>query len=166
LEPDRANMGSYNFEAQYQQRPMPPEGNLVKLDWFRRYETPPDRADFDYVLQSWDTAGSLDALASYSACTTWGVLGRAYYLLDVVRERLEYPELRRRVIAEAQKYRADRVLIEYAGSGQYLVQELSREGRLPVRSVRPKGDKRSRMDGQTAKMEAGQVHIPEEAPWL
>ena len=139
---------------------------MIKLDWFRRYETPPERADFDYVLQSWDTAGSSEDLASFSVCTTWGAVGRDYYLLDVVRERLEFPDLRRRVIAEARKYNADRVLVEYAGSGQSLVQELGRGGPLHIWPVRPRGDKRMRLNGQTAQIEGGQVHIPEEAPWL
>ena len=126
LERDRATLGSYNFAAQYQQCPMPPEGNLVRLAWFRTYRARPNRAKLDYVLQSWDTAGGSKDLTSYSVCTTWGVVGKDYYLLDVVRERLEYPDLKRRVVAEAGKHQADCVLVEYVGSGRSLVQDLGR----------------------------------------
>ena len=162
----RAILGSYNFEAQYQQRPMPPEGNLVKRRWFRTYGARPDLSEFEHVVESWDTAGSSKELSSYSVCTTWGVKDWDYYLLNVVRERLEYPDLKRRVVAEARKYQADTVLIEYAGSGRSLIQDLRRRGPVPLRPVRPEKDKITRLAAQSAKIEGGQVLIPESAPWL
>ena len=162
----RANLGSYNFEAQYQQRPMPPEGNLLKRRWLRWYSDLPDWSEFEHVAQSWDTAGSSKELSSYSVCTTWGVIDWDYYLIDVVRERLEYPDLKRRVVSEARKYTADIVLVEYAGSGRSLIQDLRRRGPVPLRPVRPEKDKVTRLAAQSAKIEGGQVHLPENAPWL
>jgi predicted phage terminase large subunit-like protein len=91
--------------------------------------------------------------------------------LDVLRERLEYPDLRRRVINEARRCVADTVLIEDAVSGTPLVQDLrmeaSRQRNFPCPiGIRPRGDKVTRMAAQTAKIEAGQVLIPDSAPWL
>jgi predicted phage terminase large subunit-like protein len=57
------------------------------------------------------------------------------------------------------------VLIEDAGSGASLIQELC-EHKIPVVPIRPEGDKVMRMDAQTAKIEAGAVHVPRQAPWL
>ena len=92
----KANIGTYIFEAQYQQRPVPPGGALIKWAWFQTYDQVPDLSAFDLVVQSWDTASTVTQSSDYSVGTTWGVRGCDYYLLDVVRERLEFPALKRR----------------------------------------------------------------------
>ncbi|MPZ24834.1 MAG: terminase, partial [Dehalococcoidia bacterium] len=97
LEHQRNNIGTYNFEAQYQQKPVPREGNLVKAEWFRTYEEAPHEVEREYVIQCWDTASSIDGDASYSVCTTWGLREHRYYLLDVYRERLLFPALLKKV---------------------------------------------------------------------
>ena len=96
LETIRATIGEYNFAAQYQQRPAPAGGGMVKTAWFRRYRRDEPPA-FDRIVQSWDTANKPSELSDYSVCTTWGIKGQNYYLLDVVRKKLSYPELRRAV---------------------------------------------------------------------
>ena len=95
LERLRAEMGSQNFSAQYQQAPVPAGGALIQGAWFRTYARAPERALGDRVVQSWDTATKAETTNDYSVCTTWLIRGRDYYLLDVLRERLEYPDLRR-----------------------------------------------------------------------
>jgi predicted phage terminase large subunit-like protein len=162
----KANIGTYNFEAQYQQRPVPPGGALIKWAWFQTYDQAPDVSVFDVVVQSWDTASALTQSSNYSVCTTWGVKGCDYYLLDVVRERLEFPALKRRVVHEQQKYEADYVLIEDTSSGTALCQDLRQSGALRSLRWRPKIDKITRMEQQTPKIEAGRVFLPKEAPWL
>ena len=166
LEVIRQNLGTYNFSAQYQQQPIPLDGNLVKWDWFRRFEVLPDLSELDLIVQSWDTASGSDELNDYSVCTTWGVIGSECYLIDVVRERLDYPGLRRRVVSEARKYDPDRVLIELAGSGTSLFQDLRMDGSVPVWGIKPYKDKVTRLWGESAKIEDGQVLIPESAGWL
>lgn len=96
------------------------------------------------------------------------MVGSEYQLIDVYRGRLEYPDLRRRVIALARKYDPDAILIEDAGSGTGLIQDLRRDrgfGWKPI-AIRPKGKKIERVATQTAKIEAGDVVLPHEAPWL
>lgn len=56
LEEYRINLGSYVYAAQYQQRPAPLEGGIVKWDWFKTYDTIPERQEQDEIVQSWDTA--------------------------------------------------------------------------------------------------------------
>ncbi|MHC4933939.1 MAG: phage terminase large subunit, partial [Planctomycetota bacterium] len=58
------------------------------------------------------------------------------------------------------------VLIEDAGSGMALIQDLPTEGKLRPIAVKPDGDKIVRLEGQSAVIEAGHVILPEEAPWL
>ena len=72
----KLNLGSYNFSAQYQQSPVPPEGEIIKWEWFRCYEVLPSPDSSDRIIQSWDTASKADELNDYSVFTTWLVKGR------------------------------------------------------------------------------------------
>lgn len=166
LDKIKATLGSYNFSAQYQQAPAPPGGALIKWNWFGRYRETPQRQHGDCIVQSWDTASKTADSNDYSVCTTWLVRGKNYYLIDVLRKRLEYPDLKRQIIAQAERHETGTVLIEDAGSGTHLIQDLDGEGELRPIAIHPKGDKLTRMVAHTAILEAGYVHLPESAGWL
>ena len=105
----------------------------------------------------------------YSACATWHIIKEDYYLVDVFRARLQYPDLRRKVAGLAAQHGAGTILIENAGPGMALLQDLCRD--LPRGMARPigqkvHGSKADRMVAQSAKIEAGHVHLPKEADWL
>lgn len=57
------------------------------------------------------------------------------------------------------------LLIENAGAGLSLIQDLQRSNVYPI-GIKPEGDKIMRMSGQTAPIEAGAVHLLTRAPWL
>jgi predicted phage terminase large subunit-like protein len=157
------------FAAQYQQEPVIEDGNLIKWSWFRFYDDPPQRMAGDKIIISWDTALSEKELASYSVAVVAQVRGETVYVLDVIRKRLEYPELRREAIVLHQKWRRAcdvySLLIENKGSGMGLIQDLKRE-HIHAIAVDPKGDKIMRMNNQTGRIEAGSVLLPRSAPWL
>ena len=88
------------------------------------------------------------------------------WLLDVFCGRLEYPELKRAIIAQARHHRATLVLIEDKGSGNSLLQDLVRDRMRNVEGVMPVADKFMRMRMQTAAIENGFVYLPKNAPWL
>lgn len=161
----KASMGSAAFSAQYQQQPVPREGNIVKREWFRAFSSPPASEAGDRIVQSWDTASKVDPRNDYSACTTWLVRKNEYYLLDVLRARLDFPDLRRRILSHAMAFRARTVLIEDTGSGTALIQDLKHEGKIRPIGIKPKGEKIERLEGQSAVIEAGCVILPEFAPW-
>jgi predicted phage terminase large subunit-like protein len=118
------------------------------------------------ILQSWDTASKGGPENDWSVCTTWSVTrNKRWYLLDVWRRRVDYPELKATAEKLAFAFRAQRVLVEDTGAGISLVQELRSRvsGIIPVR---PERDKVSRMAVASAKFEAGQVLLPARAPWL
>ena len=118
-------------------------------------------------------------------CTSWGIKGKDLYLLHVLRRRMEYPELKRAVCAQAEAFNANVVLIEDKASGTQLIQELVELGLHAVTRYQPQSDKimRSRrcqrqrlsrqaklcfaesMHAQTAMIENGFVHLPQEAAW-
>ena len=169
LEEVRRAVGPYNFASQYQQSPIPLEGNLVKRSWLERYTPEQAKQPFMSVVQSWDTANKAGELNDYSVCTTWGLRhDRRRLLLDVFRRRLEFPDLKRAVRDLALRFRPRTILIEDKASGTQLIQELRREGLLAVRGVDPPPgtDKVMRLHAHTTAFESGRVLLPQTAPWL
>jgi phage terminase large subunit-like protein len=121
LDEFKRSMGSLDFAAQYQQEPVAEGGNLIKWDWFKFYQEPPAQQSGDRIIVSWDTALSSKELSSYSACVVLHVKGETAYVLEVIRERLEYPDLKRKVIAVYRQWRNAcsrfELVIENKGSG-------------------------------------------------
>ena len=106
----------------YQQSPAPLGGGLVKAEWFKRYGEKDRPERFDRIVQSWDTANKATELSDFSVCTTWGVRGKNLYLLGLLRQRLEYPALKRAVREQRDRSAASVVLIEDKASGTQLIQ--------------------------------------------
>ena len=166
LEALKLQIGSDDFSAQYQQAPTPPGGAMVKCHWVKRYQELPPKSEQYLTLQSWDTASKGGPDNDWSVCTTWIVTrDKRWYLIDVWRRRVDYPALKAAVETLAKQFDVSRVLVEDAGAGTSLVQEM--RGRVSgIIAVKPTGDKESRMAVASAKFEAGQVFLPERAPWL
>jgi predicted phage terminase large subunit-like protein len=166
LENLKVQLGSDAFSAQYQQMPVPPGGAMIKRNWIQRYDELPPRQERLIILQSWDTANKGGPENDFSVCTTWFVTRkRRWYLIDVWRKRVDYPDLKAAVRDLAARHNAKRVLVEDAGAGTSLVQELLGEVSGIV-AVKPDRDKISRMAVVSAKFESGLVFFPERAPWL
>ena len=123
----------------------------------------------DNLIVSWDTAMTAGELSDYSACVVLHVKGENAFVLDVVRERLDYPDLRRKIIDVHRRWRnvtsSYALLIENKGSGMSLIQDLKGEGIRAI-AVKPEGEKVMRMNAHTARIEAGCVHLPRLASWL
>jgi predicted phage terminase large subunit-like protein len=105
----------------------------------------------------------------FSVCTTWYINKKDYYLIDVFRGRLAFPDLRRKVASLAAQHGAKTVLIENAGPGMTLLQDLQYDPPLGMNrpiGQKPEGSKTDRVAAQSAKIEAGHVHLPRDAEWL
>src|SRR5260370_7092522 len=169
LEEAKATVGSFNFRPQYQQCPEPPEGEIIKWGWFQFFDACPARVTNDRIIQTWDTTSKTKELSGYSLCTSWLVQENRYYLFDVLREKLDYPSLKRRVFEHSIRHDANSVLIEDKCSGTSLIQDIKQENTFGIPDpigILPEGDKITRMSAQSAKIEAGQVYLPKQAPWL
>lgn len=166
LESLKLQLGSDAFSAQYQQEPVPPGGAMVKRHWVKRYTELPPHPERASILQSWDTAMKGGPDNDWSVCTTWVLCSRTrWYLIDLWRGRVDYPALKAKAEELAKKWGAQRVLVEDTGAGTSLGQEL--RGKVwGIIAVKPEGDKVSRMSVASAKIEAGQVFLPEQASWL
>lgn len=168
LERQRAEMGSAAFSAQYQQAPVPALGNIFKAAWLRTWNDL-DLATGGEIIQSWDTGIKTAEGNSFSVCVTALVRSRHVYILDVWRGRLEFPELKKKAVELARLHNARTLLIEDRASGQQLIQTLRSEEPLGVPlpiPCQPENDKRTRAEGVSSMVEAGQLSLPSEAHWL
>ncbi len=165
LEGRRRSMGSRWFECQFQQNPVPAEGNLIRAEWFQRYETAP--TEFTKVVCALDAAAKVGVANDYSAIVKIGVAKGAFYVLDVWRAKVEFPALIRRVTALGDETpKPSAIYVEDASNATALIQALKREAHLPIVPVAAKGSKISRVEGITGTLEAKKVFLPKEAPWL
>jgi predicted phage terminase large subunit-like protein len=142
---------------------------MIKQHWFHSYAELPH--PFELIFQSWDTANKASELSDYSVCTTWGIKDKNLYLLHVLRRRMEYPELKRAVRAQAEHFAANTVLIEDKASGTQLIQELLNDGLLHeglpvVTRYIPSMDKLMRLHSCSSVIENGFVYLPATADWL
>jgi predicted phage terminase large subunit-like protein len=117
-------------------------------------------------VQAIDCASKTGVFNDYSAIVTLACDGPSYYIVDVVRERLEFTDLLARVVAEYRKHRPSRVFVEDASAGIAIVQQLRRQTRVPVIPVPAKGSKISRAEAATPVFESGRVLLPKQAPWI
>jgi predicted phage terminase large subunit-like protein len=161
LESERAQSPEM-FAAQYQQQPVAPGGAMIKRASVRRYDQLPGTGR---IIQSWDVANKQGEENDYSVCTTWLIHENRYYLVDMLRGRFDFPTLRRKVSEQATLHKASQVLIEDAGFGTALIQDL-KTADVSIVAVKPEYDKKFRMGIQAGKFENGQVFFPHEAPWL
>ena len=116
-------------------------------------------------MQSWDTAFKTKTANDYSVCTTCAECERGYYLLDVWKQKVEFPDLKRMVSMLAAKFKPNAVLVEDKASGQSLIQELRRETKLPIVEVPVDTDKVARAVAVTPLIQGQRVYLPTAAPW-
>jgi predicted phage terminase large subunit-like protein len=170
LEALKAELPVAKWEAQYQQNPTSEEGAIVKRDQWQIWEKS-DPPSCEYVIQSWDTAFEKNNRADYSACTTWGVfqhpnkngdLRPNIILLDAFKQRLEFPELKKKAFDMWQEWNPDTLLIEKRAAGAPLIYEMRKIG-IPLSEYTPgKGnDKIARVNAISDLFASGVVWCPE-----
>jgi predicted phage terminase large subunit-like protein len=174
LDPIR-KAGSYWWSALYQQRPQPETGGMLKRGWWNYYGGKPDRdgfralpARFDEIVISWDCTFKDSAGTDYVVGTVWGRLGVDYFLLDLVRDRMDFPTTVTSVLALAEKWpRYNACLIEDKANGPAVIATLQRK--LPrLVAVNPEGGKVARAAAVAGLVEGGNVWLPHAsiAPWV
>jgi len=158
-------MGDWAFEAQYQQSPVPKGGLMVKADWFMDFDADLPLSAYDHIVFSCDTANKATELADYSVVIVAGIKDERLYLIEIVRERLAYPDLRQKLMSMALYYNPSTIIIEDHASGTPLIQDLKLEGLHQVVEFKPMGDKVMRLHTQSASIKNGLVFLPKQAPW-
>ena len=166
LEGVKSSISLQKWNAQWMQNPTSEEGALIKREWWRKWDKD-YIPSLQHVIQSYDTAFMKKETADYSAITTWGVFyndedsGPQLILLDAIKDRFEFPELRRIAYQQYQYWQPETVLVEAKASGLPLTYELRKMG-IPVINYTPsKGnDKHTRVNSVAPLFESGQIWAP------
>ena len=155
------------WNAQYMQKPTSEEGALIKREWWKIWEkeTPPE---CEFIIMSLDAAQEATNRADYNALTTWGVFYNeetqnfAIILLNAIKKRMEYPELKKLVLEEYREWQPDAFMVEKKSNGSALYQEFRRMG-VPVGEFTPgKGqDKIARVNAVSDLFASGIVYAPD-----
>ena len=167
LRSKRAVLDVRYWNAQYMQNPVSEEGALIKREWWQRW-TQDDPPQCEFTIMSLDAAQEKNNRADYNALTTWGVFFNEetnnynIILLNSIKKRLEFPELKELVLQEYKDWEPDAFIVEKKSNGAALYQEMRRMG-IPVGEFTPgKGqDKISRVNAVSDLFKSGIVWAPE-----
>ena len=155
------------WNAQYMQQPTSEEGALIKREWWKIWEKD-DPPECEFIIMSLDAAQEANNRADYNALTTWGVFYNeetqnfAIILLNAIKKRMEYPELKKLVLEEYKEWQPDAFMVEKKSNGSALYQEFRRMG-VPVGEFTPgKGqDKIARVNAVSDLFASGIVFAPD-----
>jgi predicted phage terminase large subunit-like protein len=166
LEALKAELPVSKWNAQYQQKPTSEEGAIIKREWWKMWEgdRPPS---CEFIIQSWDTAFTKSNRSDFSACTTWGVFhpdegpDAHVILLDAFKERLEFPDLKRKAFEMWKDWEPDAFVVEAKAAGAPLIYELRQMG-IPVQEFTPSrgNDKVVRVNAVSDLFSSGKVWAP------
>ena len=164
IERIKKDMGTYVFSAQYQQKPAVKEGNMIKSQWIKRYFA--QNINQDKIFLSFDTAIKAGINNDPTVCSVWSEKDNNLYLINIYREWLEYPDLKRLSINLINRYNPNAVLIEDKASGQSLIQDLKKITKTPIIAIKVSKDKITRLASVSPYFESGNIFLPTEANWL
>jgi len=168
LETVKASLSLGKWNAQWMQNPTSEEGAIIKREWWKKWDKDV-MPKLEHIIQSYDTAFMKKETADFSAITTWGVFypnedsPANLILIDSVKGRYEFPELRRMALAQYKYWAPDTVIVEAKASGLPLTYEL-RQMDIPVVNFTPsKGnDKHVRVNSVAPLFESGMIWAPEQ----
>ncbi|NBW08360.1 MAG: terminase [Caulobacteraceae bacterium] len=163
----KLQLGSYGIAGQLQQRPAPAEGSLIKVAWLQYYNELPVVKRY---VWSWDTAIKEGQHNDFSCGQLWAECANGYYLVENIKRKMEYPELKRLVQTHYEANPSTAVLIEDKASGQQLLQDFKRSTSMPVLPMTPGKSmghsKVERVNLVSPLFEAGKVFVPEGRSWV
>lgn len=156
----RSNKQPHIWYSLYQQEPRVREGNLFKLDHFRkRYHKSELPETFDLIVTSWDFPFSKSSKSDFVAGVTLGLKGNTIYLLNAINKRLGFKETVNVVLEEYYKYKANATLIEARANGE-AVKDVVDDTIIGLKLVHPCEDKVTRANAITSTLESEKVIFP------
>lgn len=168
LEQIKRTVGPREWASQYQQRPVPEEGAILRpLEWCRFEDQPPGYVGPRYLFA--DTSYARTRKSDYTNIQVWQMEPNGSFgLLELYRERLQFPDLKRMARRMYLKWGCWAGVVEDWGSGTSLIQEFQRESGMQIRSWRPDRDKEARAHAAADVMASGvkRVRLPRNASWL
>lgn len=165
----RGGMTERAYRAQVQQSPASEEGNFIKRQWFRYWSkaTLPVSA-WSEMIQSWDLSFKDSKDSSYVVGQVWARYGLDFFLLDQVREQMNFPDTKRAFRMMTEKWPdAYAKLVEDKANGPAILDDLKSEITGLI-AIEPDGSKEARLAAQSHFIESGHVYLPEPSlvPWV
>ena len=167
----KATLPARDWNSLYCGQPMDIGGCIVKPEWFQRYSGDPRKDEditFKRIVLSVDSAIKATQRSDYTAIAVFGetTTGR-HYLLDMVRERVEFPEMCALIAKTAKRWDVSAILIEDKGSGTQYIQTMQGTAPAPIVPINVGvTSKEFRFDAVTPMFEAGLVFLPETGTWI
>lgn len=176
-EQTRRQVGSRGWSALYQGRPAPAEGGILKRGWWRYHSGGgvygmPDgswrAANADQVIQSWDMSFKDTKASDFVVGQVWVRRGATAYLVDQVRDRMDFPAACAAVKAMSAKWPQTALkLVEDKANGPAIIAQLRKD--VPgLVAYNPEGSKEARCHAVSPFVESGNVELPDPgaAPWV
>lgn len=163
LEMMQKQLGSRAFAAQYLQNPLHEDGKIIKNEWLSYYDHLPQETPM--VVQSWDLAFTGNENSDYSVCTTWFVYENKYFLAHVYRERRKYIELISDFNQLLSKWNPDLILVEDTVASKAFIDHVKMIRKDKIISIKPRGDKLTRLVITTPLFEEKMIFIPNDKVW-
>ena len=162
----RATTQPVIFDALQGQNPRPPGGTIIHEAWLKFYTSLPET--FDEIILSWDMAFKDTKTSSFVVGQVWGKSGPHAYLLDQVRDRMDFVTTIAAFKAQISKWPgAVRKLIEDKANGTAIINTLQSKipGLIPIN---PNASKESRCYANSTLFQSGNVWIPDYTmyPWV
>ena len=166
----RRRLNPREFASLYQQQPYIQGGNLLRTEWWRYYPADLKPERFAALVITIDTAFKRNEQADYSVAIVAGIDANGdIYIVDLMRGRYEFPELKQRAVLLNNFWRGKglrAIYVEDKASGQTLIQELKRQSGLSIIPYKVVHDKVARVNAILPIIEGGRVFLPDDAPWL
>lgn len=184
---DLGGVDGHWWLALYQQRPTPVGGGILKPEQFRRFRVVEGgylllrddgpkliQADTLQKFATMDLAYTTKTVSDFSVIAIFGLAWPDLLLLDVLRRKMEGPDLPKIAAAVWQAYKPSYFGVEAVGAQISTVQDMRRGApqerpprpALPIKAIHPQGDKVSRALTLATRMSGGNVFVPEHAVWL
>ena len=166
----RERLNPREFASLYQQMPYVEGGNLIKTEWWQKFPEGLTPENFTSLVIGVDTAFKKTETADYSAAVVAGMDRNGdMYIIEIVRGKYDFPELKQRLIRLNNKWRGKGLrglYIEDKASGQSIIQELKRESGISIIPYKVVHDKVARVNAILPLIEGGRVYLPQTADWL
>jgi len=183
----KVRLTSRGFAGQYQQRPAPMEGSIFKREWFKYWCMPGQtlppvtvKTKDGYVLveaeplpvlmeqiQSWDMSFKDKKTSDFVVGQAWGRWKANCYLLDQLRDRLDFVNTVKAFKTFTQKHpKATAKLVEDAANGGPVINSL-KDAIAGIIPVNPHASKEARAYAVTPYCESGNIYLPHPLlyPW-
>ena len=156
----KSTLSTADWLSLYQQKPVPEGGAIFETSKLRYYDENSEPKRFDQIVGSWDMTFKENKTSDFVVGQLWGRKGADFYLLDMVRDRMDFVKTLKVFINFANKHKnCNCWLVEDKANGTAIISTLKKyiSGIIPIT---PKESKQERAYAITPYLDAGNIFFP------